>query len=92
MKLNVMRTHAADYEAMRARLVEAQERLRDRYRVQSNWVDAHTVALGAPGVRGRIEFDHHELRIALELSPVLRPLRSRIEKELGRELDRVVMV
>jgi putative polyhydroxyalkanoate system protein len=90
MKLHVTRPHDHNIDEVRRRLVETQDRLRQKYRAKTDWVDDSTLSIGAPGVRGQIEVAQREVRVDLDLSAVLSPLRGRIEKELGRELDRVV--
>lgn len=90
MKLEVTRNYGGTREALRHRLDAMEHTLHTKYHTRTEWLDADTMAIGAPGVRGRLHVGDASLDVMLELSPVLRPLRSRIERELGRELDRVV--
>ena len=89
MHLTMTRKHAAAASDLRRRLDAMVARLRTRYGATTQWIDDSTLSIGAPGVRGRLEVGPEELLVSLDLSAMLRPLRGRIEKELGRELDRV---
>lgn len=90
MKIELKRAYQGGIETVKQRLTTLEGRLRSKYHLQTEWLDGNTLSLGAHGVRGRIELDEHELRVDLDLSAVLTPLRNRIEKELGRELEQVL--
>lgn len=89
MKLSLTRPHDTDADTLRRRVETMQSRLHSRYRAHTEWQSASTLFIGAPGVRGRLALGDDDVHVELELSPVLLPLRRRIERELGRELDRV---
>lgn len=89
MKLEVEREYEGAPEAVVERLRGMENRLRTRYKAETGWIDATTMSIGGPGVRGSVRVIAHKVRVELELSPVLRPLRARIEQLLGKELDRV---
>lgn len=89
MKLSLTRPHDTDADTLRRRVDAMQSRLQTRYGARTEWESASTLSIGAPGVRGRLALSDEDVHIDLELSPVLLPLRRRIERELGRELDRV---
>ena len=90
MQLEVTRSFEGSSEAMRCKLSAMEERLRNKFRADTAWIDEHTMTIGAPGVRGRLALGEGDLTVTLEVSAVLRPLRARIERELGREIDRVL--
>lgn len=89
MKLRLTRTHDTDADTLRRRVEALQSRLQHRYGARTEWESASTLSIGAPGVRGRLALGNDDVQVDLELSPVLRPLRRRIEQELELELDRV---
>jgi hypothetical protein len=91
MKLEVDRAYEGNLDEVRGRLQGLEATLRSRYRAETAWDDDHTMSIGAPGVRGTLSVDADRLRVHLELSPALWPLRGRIEKLLGKELDRVAV-
>lgn len=90
MKLRVTRPHEYRPQELRRQLENVEERLQEKYLARTSWTSESTMSIGAPGVRGQLEYDENEVRVELEVSAALLPLRKRIEKELGRELDRVV--
>lgn len=90
MKVHMSRRYATDQQELRRRLQHVEGRLQEKYRARTSWVDEATMTIGAPGVRGQLKYDAEEVHVDLDVSAVLRPLRGRIEKELGKELDRVV--
>jgi putative polyhydroxyalkanoate system protein len=89
VQLTVTRKYDADAQSLRRRLEAMLMRLKSRYGATVEWIDDATLSIGAPGVRGRLEVGPRQLEVSLDLSAMLRPLRGRIEKELGKELDRV---
>lgn len=91
MKLQVDREYEGDIQSVIERLHGMESRLRTRYRAETGWTDESTMSIGGPGVRGSVNIAGQKLHVELELSPVLMPLRSRIEKLLGKELDRVAV-
>lgn len=89
MKLEVDREFEGDAKLVVERLHDMESRLRTRYKAETGWTDDTTMSIGGPGVRGSVQVAEQRLHVELELSPVLRPLRGRIERLLGKELDRV---
>ncbi len=89
MIIAVDRPYALESAAIRDRLTTMEDRLRTRYHTKIHWVDANTMTIGGPGVRGTVHVDPDHLRLELELSGALRPLKARIEKLLAKELDLV---
>ena len=90
MKIELERAYQAPYDTVKQRLTALEGRLHAKYHLTTEWVDPATLSLGGHGVHGRIALDEHMLRVDLDLSAVLMPLRHRIEKELGKELDSVL--
>jgi putative polyhydroxyalkanoate system protein len=88
--LTITRNYGGTDAALRERLVATEQRLRTKYRVDTQWIDDSTMTIGAPGVRGRLTIGGGTLAVDLDLSVMLLPLRPRIESQLGKELDAVV--
>lgn len=89
MNIAVDRSHDLEPRMMRARLQAMEDKLRSRYHTNTSWVDADTMSIGGPGVRGSVHVDSEHVHVELELSAALRPLKSKIEKLLSKELDLV---
>lgn len=89
MHIVVDHPHHLEPSVMRDRLQGMEDRLRDRYHTKVDWTAPDTLSIGGHGVRGTVHVDADRLRIELELSSTLRPLKSRIEKLLAKELDTV---
>jgi putative polyhydroxyalkanoate system protein len=89
MHIVVDRPHHLEPSVMRQRLQVMEDKLRDRYHTEIGWPAPDTMSIGGHGVRGTVHVDADRLRIELELSAALRPLKGRIEKLLAKELDTV---
>ena len=90
MQLSMMRSFDAERDDVRNRVDALEDKLRNKYGARTEWVDDWTMSIGAPGVEGALRVDPNEVRVDLQLSALLRPLRGRIEKELAKELEAVV--
>jgi putative polyhydroxyalkanoate system protein len=90
MHLNLTRKYHDSDEHMRERLAVVERRLHEKYGARTQWTDATTMTIGAPGVRGELHLRDGELAVDLDLSVVLSPLRARIEQQLRKELEAVI--
>lgn len=90
MKIELERAFQSNFDTVKERLTALEGRLHTKYHLDTQWLDPTTLSVGGHGVHGRIALDQHMLRVNLDLSAVLMPLRHRIEKELGKELDSVL--
>ena len=90
MKIELARAYQSSFDTVKQRLTALEGRLHAKYHLTTEWTDPTTLSLGGHGVHGHIALDEHMVRVDLDLSAVLMPLRHRIEKELGKELDSVL--
>jgi putative polyhydroxyalkanoate system protein len=78
-----------DDEAQR-RLREAIDRFSSKYPFRARWDRADHAEITGPGLCGALDLPPGRLVLRLDLSMLYTPLRSRIEREVARELLRAV--
>ena len=85
-KVNIEQKHALTDEQVKERLRSLGDRLGSKYGVTSNWVTPTQANLKAVGVSGVIAMSPGLVRVTLDLSFALTPIRGKMEDRITREL------
>lgn len=86
--LDIRHPHSQPLPESRAALLRVVEKIHERLDVSSAWRGDDTLEFSRPGVDGRIQLLEGEVRVLLELSWLLTPLKDVVESEILRVLKR----
>lgn len=84
--IDIKRTHAVGKDKARAAAEQVAERLKDKIDATYRW-DGDDLRFERSGAKGRIAVTATEVRIEIDLSFLLRPLKGRIEEKANQYLD-----
>ena len=84
--IDITRTHALGKERAREVAELVAERLKDKISATYHWV-GDDLRFERSGAKGRIAVTATEVRIEIDLSMILRPLKGKIESKANQYLD-----
>lgn len=84
--IDIKRTHALGKEKARAAAQQVAERLKDKIDATYHW-DGDDLRFERTGAKGRIAVSATEVRIEIDLSFLLRPLKGKLEDKAKQYLD-----
>jgi putative polyhydroxyalkanoate system protein len=82
--------HALDNEAAHQRIRDSIGRFSHKYRFNARWERQDHAVVSGPGFRGTVDLPHGQVVFTLDISFMLSPLRSRIESEIAKEMERAL--
>jgi len=85
-RIEVSRTHALGKDAARQSAERIAEKLKGGLSARYHW-EGDDLKFDCPGAHGRIGVSENEVRVEVELSFLLRPMRGHIEREINEYLD-----
>ena len=84
--IEVTRQHGLGLEGARQAVQAVAERLQDDLNARHSW-SGDSLKFECPGAEGRIEVTGNGVRVSVDLSWLLKPARSRIERSIIGYLD-----
>jgi len=87
--IEIEREHALSPEALKARLTNMEEKLRDRYGVQLVWRGDSADVKGT-GVSGVVTVGQSTVGVSLKLGLLVRPFASKIRETMEKQIDRAL--
>lgn len=88
-KLSVSQPHTLEPETLSQRVSVVEDKLRNRYRAQTRWIDERTMEVSGPGVKGQVTLGAETIDVDLDLGFMLGPLRGQLEQGLREQLQKV---
>jgi len=85
-KLEIQQSHSLPLDEVKLRLQKLQDELAAKYGVSAGWVSDREAEVKRTGVTGKITCDESQVRIVLDLSFALTPLKSKIENRIKEKL------
>jgi putative polyhydroxyalkanoate system protein len=86
-KLSIEREHGKDsIEAVKADVQDLADRLSARYDLKCRW-KGNNLEFRRTGAEGRIEVDDRRVRLVMNLSLLLAPIKGEVEKRTIRYMD-----
>ncbi len=86
-KLSIERRHGkANIEEVRKCVQDLAGKLKDRYQLEYSW-RGDTLEFKRTGADGRIEMDREKVRLIMNISLVLTPIKGEIEKRTVRYMN-----
>lgn len=85
--IDITRSHALGLDEGRTAVEQVAQELEDELGVTYHWDDS-TLRFEGGGADGHIEIDTDVIRVAINLSLFLQPMRDRVETEAEDYLDR----
>ncbi len=85
-KINIEHRHSLPIEEVKKRLETLASQLGAKYGVTSRWISDREADVKATGTTGKISFDNGLVRIFLDLSFALTPVKGKVEERITREL------
>lgn len=85
-KVTVIEAHALEQTEARARVKALGEKLQEKYPVEATWISDWEARIERTGVKAKLWVEKNAVRIDVELSFLLAPLRAKIEARLSKEL------
>ncbi|MEA1080706.1 polyhydroxyalkanoic acid system family protein [Marinobacter qingdaonensis] len=87
--IDVHRSHSLDKEHARAAAETLAKDLSQQFDVHYQW-DGDELKFKRSGVKGYLHIQQADLHVHLELGMMLRPFKSKIEKEIHSQLDQIL--
>lgn len=87
--IDVHRAHSLDKEHARQAAETLAEDLSKQFDVHYQW-EGDVLLFKRSGVKGKLDITEDDIHVHLELGLLLRPLKSRIEKEIHSQLDQLI--
>ena len=84
--IDLTRHHSLGSEGARRAADAVAARLRDEYRVRSEWSGDRLRVRGA-GIKGELTVGERDVRVTASLGLLARPFRNQLHQEIERELD-----
>ena len=88
-KITIKRRHGLDHKKAKSAAEKIARDLKSRFDLDYAW-DGDHIAFERPGLSGTLQVGKAELRLDVELSFLLTPLKGPIEQAIHRELDALV--
>jgi putative polyhydroxyalkanoate system protein len=86
-KLNIEQAHSLPIDEVRKRLESLATRLAEKYGIEASWVSNTEAKVKRTGVTGSITCSDSMVRVFLDLSFVLAPLKDKVESRVRQELE-----
>ncbi|MEC7816822.1 MAG: polyhydroxyalkanoic acid system family protein [Pseudomonadota bacterium] len=87
--IDIHRAHSLDKSHARDAAENLAQDLSSQFDVDYQW-DGDVLRFKRSGVKGQLTLSDSDLHIRLELGMMLRPFKSRIEKEIHSQLDQII--
>jgi putative polyhydroxyalkanoate system protein len=85
-KLNIEHPHSLPVDEVHKRLQALSDRLSQKYGIEATWVSAREANIKRTGASGKITVEDTKVRVFLDLSFALSPLKGKVEERIKREL------
>jgi putative polyhydroxyalkanoate system protein len=85
-KLTIEQPHGLSIEEVKRRLTALSDRLASKYGLDTRWVSECEAQIKATGVTARLSCSDGVVRVLMDLSFALLPIKGKIEERLRREL------
>lgn len=86
--IDIKQNHSLGREAARQTAEQIAQKLQNELKASYRW-QGDTLKFDCPGAHGGIFVDDNEVRVEVELSFLLRPMRGRIEREIKEYLGQL---
>ncbi|GBG12825.1 diguanylate cyclase [Novimethylophilus kurashikiensis] len=83
--IDIKQQHTLGREAAKQSAEKIAQKLKRELNADYRW-QGETLKFDCPGAQGGIEVGEHEVRVAVDLSFLLRPMKGRIEREIHEYL------
>lgn len=84
--IDIHRPHSLDHDHARQAAEALAQDLAKEFDVHYQW-DGDVVRFKRSGVKGQLDINPGDIHVRLELGMLLRPFKSRIEREINLQLD-----
>lgn len=88
-KSEITQAHTVSTQEARARIDDLARQLSERYGLSSSWTSDTLAEVKGTGASGRITIEPALVRVALDLSFALSPMKGRIESRIKEELHKL---
>lgn len=88
-KVEISQSHNVTAEEAKKRLQQLSEGLKSKYDLSSNWVSDTEVQVKRTGATGNIKIEPTAVKVFLDLSFALTPMKSTIENKIKEELKKL---
>ncbi|MFO0574891.1 MAG: polyhydroxyalkanoic acid system family protein [Polyangia bacterium] len=88
-KLEITQSHKVSAEEAKKRLENLSQELSEKYGLSSTWKSATQAEVKRTGANGTINIEPNQVRVNLDLSFVLSPMKDTIEKKIKDELAKL---
>lgn len=85
--VDVVRSHSLGLDGARSAVEQVAQKLEDDLGVDYRWA-GNTLEFDGEGAEGNIEVEEGVVRVSIDLPMFLQPMRSRVEAEAEKYLDR----
>lgn len=89
-EINIERNHELGRVEARRRLLEMEEKLKERYGVKLSW-NGDLAEVKGTGVTGSIDISEANIAIKLKLGLMVRPLAGKIREVMEKQLDKALV-
>ena len=86
--ITLLRSFALPIAVAKARVQKTADELAKEYDLRSEW-DGNTLRFERTGLRGEIQVSDSEIRLAADLSFLLKPLKAQLTERIEDKFDRV---
>lgn len=85
--IEIRRPHRLSAVEAHAVIDQVASRMREKFQVQTQWQNDHTLSFERPGINGTIAIGANEIHVRAQLGMLFSPLKGMIEQEIRRKLD-----
>jgi putative polyhydroxyalkanoate system protein len=87
-KLSIEQNHSLPVAEVKKRLEALSTKLSEKYSIAAKWIGEREAELKRTGVSGKILVEDKLVKVVLDLSFALLPLKSKIEERIRAELEK----
>ena len=88
-KLEITQSHTGTAEEAKTKLETLAKELSDKYGLSSKWLSDTEAKVERTGATGAIKIEPKHVKVSLDLSFVLSPMKSKIEEKIKDELKKL---
>jgi putative polyhydroxyalkanoate system protein len=88
-KLQITQSHSVTADEAKKRIQTLATELSDKYGLSSEWKSDTQAEVKRTGATGLISIEPNQVKVALDLSFVLSPMKDKIEGKIKEELQRL---
>jgi len=83
-----VKKHSLDQDTARERAEEIVKKLESKYGIKYSWKGDDRLSFEGKGAKGTVELNQGEVKVSVDLSFLLKPMKGKIEQAIDDQFDK----